>query len=178
MIDAGVDKSGSALRTLIYGALKEYPTPALHPLLGDANHIVRTAVARELQTRGERESFHVAKHLLSKKKAHLREIGCFLLGQLGAPGCPYREESLPLLKAALSGDSSADVRSAAAAALGHLAASTEADTLLLAADDPNAKVRASIAFALTRLKQTRRIRGALLNLRSDDDERVRLMAGE
>lgn len=173
MIDNGVDKQNSSLRMLVSQALRSYPTIHLHPFLEDKNVVVRTAAARELQMRGEASSFEYAISLLSDKRAYMREIGVFILGQLGTPGYPYKNDSTQLIAERLISDRSRAVRAAAAAALGHLEAFDELDILIRAASDESADVRACVAFALTRMRRRPKAREALRALRNDDSAEVR-----
>lgn len=118
-IDISTDKSGTALRMLVYQALAGYSTEALLPFLGDSDTIVRTAAARKLQVRGGVEVFEHAAQLATSTKKEDREISAFILGQLGTPKRPFRIASLPILKK-LCMDKSSAVREAALASLGHL----------------------------------------------------------
>lgn len=178
MIDKGVDEPGSSLRVLVSQALRSYPTRVLNTFLDDKNTVVRTAAARELQSRGEVESFEFAVSLLSDRRAYMREIGVFILGQLGTPDYPYKDASIDLIAERLSLDKSQMVRASAAAALGHLKASSKLDILIYAASDESANVRACAAFALTRMKRRPKAREALCALRNDENPEVRCWAND
>lgn len=150
MIDS-FDTESETLRILVHQALKLYKTKPLLKLLFDDHIIVRTAVARELQMRGERIVFNfVTKHLKDKKE-NVREICSFTLGQLGLLKKPFKSQSLPLLLLLLR-DRSAAVKSAAAAALGHLCSDTMPisveKALIGTAKDKSSDVRECIGFAL------------------------------
>lgn len=178
MIDTGIDEQGASLRMLVAQALRAYPTIHLHTFLDDRSAIVRMAAARQLQIRGEAETFDHAMSLLSHRHAHMREIGVFLLGQLGTPSYPYKNASVRCIAERLSADRSSAVRAAAAAALGHLTATDELEGLVRAASDASAEVRACVAFALSRMKRRRRAREALRVLANDDSVQVRFWAGD
>jgi HEAT repeat protein len=178
MITTGVDKDGESLRLLVAQALRSYPTDSLYPFLMDLSVLVRSAAAREIQNRGEDESFQYAVNLLHDRRAVVREMGVFVLGQHGTPTYPYKKESIPLITERLVSDKSAAVRAAAAAALGHLGAHVALDALIGAATDKSTEVRACVAFALTRMKRHARAREALRAFKSDENAEVRSWADE
>ncbi len=173
------DPSNSTLHFILWQALKSYSTDELIVFLKDSDYIVRTAVAKELHIRGSPEIFEEAQHFFSDEKDCVREIGAFLLGQLGTPTFPYREKSIPILVDLLEKDNSFEVRSAAAAALGHLGSERPIEdeavctSLLNRATDTSADVRACVAYALSSLKYSTRIEQTLYQLCSDENEEVR-----
>lgn len=171
MID-DADYSESALKLLVYQALKFYPLNALHSLISDSSVIVRSAVARELQVRGDESTFVILSSLINDPCESTREICAFALGQLGTPSYPFREKTLPLLSS-LARDSSIEVRSAAIAGLGHLGASECVDILVVAAADMSAIVRASAAAALGSVARTAIVSNTLNALLLDEDQLVR-----
>lgn len=134
-IDIGIDRKGHSIRMLVYQALEQYPTRSLFPFLHDRSAIVRTAAARRLQTRGGREVLDYGLQLTVSKVRSDREIGAFLLGQLGTPNQPYGVESIPSL-ITLCADTAAEVRVAAIAALGHLRAKKAISAIQRATRDP------------------------------------------
>lgn len=176
MITTGIDKDGESLRLLVGQALRSYSTNNLHPFLEDLSVLVRSAAAREIQNRGEAESFEYAKSLLMDKRGFVREIAVFLMGQHGTPTYPFKTEAIPLISQRLDLDKSAAVRAAAAAALGHLKAYGALDILIDAAKDKSADVRSCVAFALTRMKRRARARTALDALKKDESSEVRFWA--
>lgn len=178
MITSGIDKDGESLRLLVAQALRAYPTYSLHPFLEDKNVLVRSAAAREIQLRGESISFDAAIGLIGDKRAYLREIAVFILGQLGTPKYPFRESSIPIISDRLALDKSAAVRAAAAAALGHLNAHESLDALAVAAADSSAQVRACTAFALNKMRRRRKARELLLILKGDENDDVRFWASD
>jgi HEAT repeat protein len=175
VIDIGIDKPGHSTRLLIQQALGLYAPQVLVQFLRDKDSIVRTAAARELQQRGAQIAFDEAKSLISSKRAIDREIGAFLLGQIGIPMRLYKEESSPLLIGLLS-DKSAIVRAAAASSLGHLLASDAVLDLINAGYDSVPKVRSAVAFALSKFPSNEHAERCLLRLSEDEDSDVRLWA--
>jgi len=177
MID-NPDYSKSTIQLLVFQALKKWDTNPLFHLLFDKDCIVRSAVARELQIRGKEETFHNLKVLLEDRRAYVREISTFILGQLGTPRYPFKKQSIPLLTKMLK-DSDSEVRAAAAAALGHLGSEQPIEdeavcTLLLnRAIDTSVEVRVCVAYALSSLKYSKKIEQTLYQLCSDENEEVR-----
>jgi len=178
MITSGIDKDGESLRLLVAQALRAYPTPSLHPFLEDKSVVVRSAAAREVQIRGESISFEVVIRLVGDRRAYVREIAVFILGQLGTPNYPFRERSIPIISDRLVSDKSPAVRAAAAAALGHLNAHESLDALAEAVSDASAEVRACTAFALNNMKRRRKARELLSILKSDKNVDVRFWADD
>ncbi len=178
MID-DLDGSSSTLRLLASEAIKKWSSSAILKLIFDDDYIVRTTAARELQLRGEKETFDIVVSLVSDERAFVREICAFILGQLGTPKMSYKEQSLPCLLNLIK-DESVDVRAAAAAGLGHISyagmSADAEDALLLAANDTEEGVRACAAYALGHASNSDKIKRALAELGSDSSEDVRSCA--
>lgn len=171
MID-NADLSRSTIRLLVFQALKAYPTGALHALIDDEDCLVRSAVARELQMRGEASTFEFIVDLKSDARDFVREICAFTLGQLGTPGYPFRTESIPIL-IGLASDESEEVRAAAISGLGHISANEAVETLINAASDASPTVRASAAGALGSVDATPEVMRAVRALLHDEHSDVR-----
>lgn len=175
MID-DFDKESETLRILVYQALRLYETKPLLKLLFDDHIIVRTAVARELQIRGERIIFNFVKRHLKSKKVNVREICAFTLGQLGTRKMPFKAQSLPLLLPLLK-DPSPDVKSTAASALGHLCSDGMPErveqALVKTAKDKSSEVRECIGYALGYSSGSAEALRALKDLSMDSKKEVR-----
>lgn len=167
------DISDSTLRLIVWKALQRYSTAKLIALLSDHDPIVRTSSAKQLHLRGTKAVFRTAAELCEQESDDLREIGVFLLGQLGTPQRPFRRESIPIASNLLMNDSSHEVRAAAAAALGHLGATETSHELIQVAGDSSPEVRACIAFALGAMKPSQEIDNVLRSLFHDQDGEVR-----
>ncbi len=167
------DASDSTLRLILWKALQKYSTARLCTLLSDNDPIVRTSAAKQLHLRGTKAIYLKATELCEHEKTDSREIGAFLLGQLGAPKRPFRKQSIPILVNLLGNDPSMEVRAAAAAALGHLEAVEASGELIGRAIDPSPEVRVCVAFALGALKHSREIGTALRKLSRDENNEVR-----
>lgn len=178
MID-NPDYSTSTIRLLVFQALKHWETKALFSLLFDEDCIVRSAAARELQTRGEEETFKKLKTLTDDPVSYVREISAFTLGQLGTHEFPFKEQSIPLLQKLLS-DADFEVRAAAVAAFGHLGTDGKAEVieeqLLAMADDQSEEVRECLAFALGNSSGSEKVIATLARLQKDNSEEVRSWA--
>jgi len=152
--------------------LKNLENEALHLDLGSHDSLMRFTAAKELQIRGEEKTYHLAKNLCNSSNKMMREVGAFILGQLGTPALPFLTQSIPILSTLLINDLSAEVRACAASSLGHLASSNSFDVLASCIRDDNSKVRENIAFALGCLRDERGI-PSLLTLAEDVDPNVR-----
>ena len=119
-------------------------------------------------------------------RPRMREMACFILGQIGERDeqgvvVARDPEGIPVLLRLLETDPEAEVRSAAAAALGHHAAPATVPALVRAVSDPSEDVRFDVATALGSFywieKNEDHHKGAaaaaLLRLMDDEDEDVR-----
>jgi HEAT repeat protein len=176
MIDQ-YDASHDRLRLAVARAFKSYADKDLLDALRDPEPIVRTAAARELHIRGGRLTFDTAVQLVQHPRFDFREIGAFVLGQLGTPKCPFATETLPMLNDLLS-DSYHEVRTAAVGAIGFLASlghqpTTEIVTQLkLACEDVEPSVRAASALAMGML-HTKVAKDILTTMADDKNAQVR-----
>lgn len=128
---------------------------ALLAQLTDADEERRYRAAYALQKIG-RPVLPLTFKALSDPEPLLREMACFLLGQLedetvdqgGRRERTFLRDGVPLLMHLLHADRVADVRAAAAAALGQQAVPEALPHLCAAAADPDENVRFDVAFAL------------------------------
>jgi HEAT repeat protein len=132
----------------LFQEMKGYDIPRLHAELTSPDMWRRYAAARQLHFKGGEDTFAYALALLKAAEAERRDIGAFVLGQLGTSQRPFLARSIGPLRDLVVHDADADVRASAAAALGHLRSPAALDALLAAAADPEAEVRANVAFAL------------------------------
>jgi len=182
MIEVSTDRNGESLRMLVWTGLKQFPTQALFQFLSDPNVIVRTATARELQIRGGKRVFETTRQLLASDKKNMRELGAFILGQLGTPKRPFKKQSTNLLLGILRSESNATVRATAICSLGDLHAIRAIKIIVAFANDPSPSVRGSVAFVVGMIYCERRasipvtLWRLLNNLRRDRSREVRSMA--
>ena len=167
------DSSDSTLRLILWKALQKYSTARLCALLSDNDAIVRTSAAKQLHLRGNKAAYRKAVELCAHENGELREIGAFLLGQLGTPKRPFRKQSIPILVNLLVNDPFHEVRAAAAGALGHLQATEASNELLSIAGDSSSEVRACVAFTLGALNHSPEIEATLHTLSQDENSEVR-----
>lgn len=152
MIDV-LDASDDLLRLAVARATMQYGEDELFRCIADPDPILRTSAARVLHVKGTRGIFDHALALTVHPRHDMREIGAFVLGQLGTPGRPFAEESFAALGPLLD-DPYWEVRRAAAGAIGFLsdagrqAPASVQDRLIALADDPMPDVRTSVAVAL------------------------------
>ena len=125
----------------------------------------------EIQKRGTRIEFDLAKKLTQSEDAVKREIGADILGQLGWQKNKFSKASVKILISLLH-DSSEDVICAAATAIGHREAPEALQHLIKLKSHPNDDVRYSIAFALSGYEDKQAIK-ALIELSTDPDPLVR-----
>jgi HEAT repeat protein len=152
MIDP-LDATHDRLRLAVARALKTYPDCELLEGLRDRDPIFRTAAARELHARGGALVFEEAKALAGSERHDFREIGAFVLGQLGTPTCPFAAQSFPILFKLLD-DPYFEVQAVAVgaigflASLGHLAPAAVFKRVLQLSQAKEPEVRAAVASTL------------------------------
>ena len=172
------DMSTSTLRQVFWEAIKDYAVQDLLRLIRDEDAIVRTYAAKQLHLRATDEVFEEAEQLVASSEHDLREIGAFLLGQLGTPKKPYRSQSLPLL-VPLVRDQCHEVRAAAISAVGHLGVDSLIDShsavgcIIEASRDKIPEVRAAAAFSLSSFSDEGQTVPVLQRLTKDSDNDVR-----
>lgn len=171
MIDP-VDTSESTLRYVVWKALEDLPDATLLEYAQDDDVILSTLAAKTLHFRASANVFASAVELCAASKAHAREIGCFILGQLGTPEMPFALDSFDVLVRAAEDDPDEDVRATAIAAMGHLKHGRFLLHLIAAASDPSPVIRSSAAFALAGF-QSSEAAAALARLADDPDEDTR-----
>lgn len=125
----------------------------------------------EIQKRGTRAEFDLAKKLTQLDDPVKREIGADILGQLGWQKNKFCKASVKILISLLH-DSSEDVICAAATAIGHREAPEALQHFIKLKSHPNDDVRYSIAFALGGYEDKQAIK-ALIELSTDPDPFVR-----
>jgi HEAT repeat protein len=125
-----------------------------------------------LQRRGTREVFATAARLCVSACPRERELGANILGQLGPPERPFREESLPVLLQMLSDEIDEGVLQAVAVALGHLADARAVEPLARLRHHPSAEVRYAVVHGLLGHRAQLAV-SSLIELSTDDHAHVR-----
>ena len=154
---------------LSFGPFADKPAAELLDLLCDEDEVTGHAAATALQRRGERAAFERGVELTRDERVYVRHNATFMLGQLGyKDGYPFRDEAAPLLEAMLNSDPSNEVRASAAAALGHLSATSALDSLVRAVEDEDENIRYCAAMALVGMV-TPEIFPVIEKIRNDPD---------
>ncbi len=154
----------------------------------DDDEDARYDAAREFARLG-REAIPQAAQWCADPSVRLREMGCYILGQVpdpeNPPGASWKAlpDGVPTLRRVLREDADDWVRSCAAAALSFHAAPEAIADLVAAASDPSAEVRRQVAHALgtyygscwneTNIGHKPNVGAALLHLMDDEDDDVR-----
>ena len=116
--------------------------------IGGPPEAERRALVRELQARGDHETFDVAVDLARSGDPQEVELGLEVIGQLGyREGRPWLEESLPIVLATADTDSPA-IAAAAIAALAHLGDERGLPATLAHARSRHVEVRLAVAQAI------------------------------
>ena len=117
------------------------------------------------------EVWEGAVRLCESPEASDRCLGADVLGQLGTPRMPFRDESVVVLRPMLR-DPDPSVIRCAAVALGHLQAKEALDDLIALRAHPDAEVRHAVAFSLMSHDEPRAV-AALVALSRDAEPMVR-----
>ncbi len=125
-----------------------------------------------LHHRGSREVFDAARKLCESGVPLKETLGADILGQLGAPALPFKEESILILLNQVDSENDADAVQAATMALGRMEDSRAIRKLLELRNHANADVRLAVAHGLLTLEDDSAV-SALIELSSDEDEDVR-----
>ena len=125
----------------------------------------------ELRTRGNKEVFYQAKHLIYSKDDIYRKIGADILAQFGYKTKLYRGENIYLL-AKLLDDKNESVVASAIYGLGHKHSVRYADKLASFTKSSSLEIKRALAFALGGFEKPKAIK-ALIELMNDNDFDVR-----
>ena len=143
---------------------------------GDPTGERRWSLVRDLQRRGDAETFEVARRLVRRDRAAERALAADVLSQLGAPELPFRDQSVPLLMELCHPHEHPDVVHAALSALGHLDDPRALEAFIGCKDHSDPEVRLAVAAnlpsALGRDEDPRAV-DALIQLTGDPDDEVR-----
>lgn len=140
--------------------------------------LVRDLVIREFHVRPCREVFEIAAELVHDKRSRTRETGYLILGQLGSPERPFREQSIPLIIQGLKSEKSILPQCAIAYAIGHLvpprALNEEiVDGLFRYLAGNRKSLQMAVAFAIAGLSITDRLDELVKGLLSSGSQDVR-----
>jgi HEAT repeat protein len=144
---------------------------ALWRALGHRDSDVRYSAGAELHRRGGVPVFAKAAQWCRSRHPRRREMGAFVLGQLGSPQRTHARQAQAVLQPLLA-DACADVRAAALCALGHNGRPGVVAAALALEADRSAEVRWSVAAVLDGSRSKAAI-DALLRLTHDRVARVR-----
>lgn len=158
------------------------PAPSVDELIrqalepGDPVGERRWSAIQALQRRGDAETFEAAKRLCGGGRPAERALAADVLGMLGAPELPFRDQAVAPLTALCEPHEHPDVVHAALCALGHLDDPRALDTFLGCKDHSDPEVRFAVAAnlpsAMGRDEDPRGV-AALIQLSDDADEEVR-----
>lgn len=120
-----------------------------------------------------RETLETAVRLCRGECEIEQRIGCDILGQLGAPDLPFRDESVGPVLSVLRRAGDIETRRWAITALGQIGDERAALDVLRYVADPEPSMRLTVAMALPGFRKTPDVLTALIGLTRDSDEDVR-----
>lgn len=127
---------------------------------------------QELHNRPTRETFDAATRLLAGDTASERRLGVAILGQLGGPDRPFREERVLALLELLDRERAVPVLEALGLAFSHLDEPRGVAPLSALADHPAARVRSAVVHGVLGQSDETAVQ-TLLQLSADTDDDVR-----
>jgi len=168
----------SDLYILAWQRVKQLTNAELLCFVRSKNALVRDLVIREFHVRPSRDVLEIALSLLHEKKAIARAAGYLILGQLGSPDRPFRDDSMPPILRGIESEKSPSVRCAIAYAIGHLVPPRPFHEqiiggLLRFLDAKEKSLSVSIAFAIAGLSLSDRLDQLMKRLLADGDQDVR-----
>jgi HEAT repeat protein len=151
----------------------------LYVYLLDIDYRVRTLSAQAIQMKyATEEVFEKVSFMLNSNNVNEREIGAYILGQLGASKVPFVKESLPLLYK-LFDDSDEEVVGAAIGSVGHLWSYTNSsdgeniDKVITFTKHKNSDIRILAVMTLVSAKYSDKVINTINKILNDEDEEVR-----
>ena len=151
----------------------------LYDYLLDEDYRVRTLSAQAIQMKyATKEVLKKISLMINSKNSNDREIGAYILGQLGTPKMPFVKESLPLLYK-LFDDTNEEVVGTAISSIGHLWSYTNTsdseniDKVIKFIKHKNPYIRISAVMALASAKSSKKVKNAIKKLLDDEDKEVR-----
>lgn len=113
-------KIGSDLYTLAWLQIDCLKEKQLFYFLGSKDSVIRSMAVQKIQLLPSHHTFKMTTQLLYNARAQLRESGYLILGQLGTPERPFKNESIPYILNGLANEKRTTVQCAIACAIGHL----------------------------------------------------------
>ncbi len=171
-------KLESDLYILAWQRVKQLTNRELLCFICSKDALVRDLIIREFHLRPSREVFEIAVALIHDKRAQARESGYLILGQLGSPNRPFRDDSMPLIMLGLESERSVSVQCAIACAIGHLEPPQSFHTKIIDGflrylDSNRKSLQLAIAFAVARLSTSDQLDRLLEKLLSSGDPDVK-----
>ncbi len=168
----------SDLYILAWQRVRQLTNSELLCFVRSKNALVRDLVIREFHIRPSREVLEIGLSLVRERKAVARASGYLILGQLGSPDRPFRDDSMPEIMRGIELEKSPSVRCAIAYAIGHLAPPRVfheqiIDTLLHYLDAKSKSLRVAVAFAVAGLSLSDRLDQLVKRLLADGEQDVR-----
>jgi hypothetical protein len=114
----------------------------------DPDGALRWQAITRLQERGDHETFTEARRLCLGESVRERVLGVDILGQLGRPGMPFADQTLPVLCDVAASETDAMVLYSALIAFGHLKDPRALPSVIMLAAHEDARVRYGAAYAL------------------------------
>lgn len=120
-----------------------------------------------------RQTLETAMRLCRSQCETEQRIGCDILGQLGAPDLPFRDESVGPVLSVLRRAGDVETRRWAITALGQIGDKRAALDVLRYVGDAEPSMRLTVVMALPGFRGTPDVLAALIGLTRDSDEDVR-----
>lgn len=123
--------------------------------------------------RHTREVLEASIRLCVSANSTEQQLGCDILGRLGQPDHPFRDESFEPISSVLDQATDAETRECALYGLGHLRDQRAVPILLDYRRHPDERFRSAVAWALPFFQDAAEVIPALIELSNDEDVDVR-----
>lgn len=173
-----MSRSESDVYLLAWQRVRQFTNNELLCFVCSKDALVRDLVVREFHMRPSREVFEIAAGLVHDKRARARAAGYLILGQLGSPDRPFRDNSMPLIMQGLAAEKLVSVQCAIAYAIGHLVPPMALhggiiDYLSHCLDSNRKSLQVAVAFAVAGLSRSDQLNRLVEKLLAAEDQDVR-----
>ena len=154
----------------------------LFDFLRDSDYRVRTLAAQAIQMKfATKDTFNRVLRMINSNNIINKEIGAYILGQLGTPKMPFAQDSLPELYKLLDNNEEDDVLVSAISSIGHILSYRQdllpipndfIDKIIFFSKVSNPDIRIATAMTLASIGNINKVQEAIKKLLNDENQEV------
>ena len=154
----------------------------LFDFLKDPDYRVRTLAAQAIQMKfATKDTFNRVLRMINSNNIINREIGAYILGQLGTPKMPFAQDSLAELYKLLDNNEEDDVLVSAISSIGHILSYRQdllpipnnfIDKIIFFSKVSNPDIRIATAMTLASIGNITKVQEAIKKLLNDENQKV------